>query len=611
MGTLNNICVVIITGLLLAGCDGSGIEWLSDAEISINENQNSDFYFASAIDSNKPDLAFSYNIDGPDAKVFTINTQTGAIQFITPPDFERPKSANDTNQYHLQLKASDRTSGQTLVSMELKVTVNDIAASSAYRYFPMDSSYVVTAENASTPIIAKFNEDERFTLWPDEPILFSPENEAKFYKMYAIEDPILLPQPVTNQAKGSFDRYLDPRQYPNGSTPDLIEHFNSLLGFIGYEKSGLSHVGHYTPALNSFSLSFLPFSHSKNSYNEAQRELSWNLLERINDTNSLKEEYNIEFSSTHFYLWNGKHIWSINRDNFSTKALLAFDKKNTIEKVVYKNGLLLILTVSVPTYQRQLQSIDMSGNIELLTQIDYAIYRGFIDEENIFIGYSSGEFKGGQKINNGYSFNYLALDACKDHNKRVSPVEFFHIDTSGNVTPAIDEEFLTCGLGEYNLKILNLYSSVKNLKASDNTDYSGAFNGLRGSMFSLWGNPSGTEGSIYGLKLERDLISLTFQISSTIYPNATTQYYYYAGENLNFDKKKHFYTEAGNLYITDGNSAAIKLSADEHHVLNFIVDPLASLIYTFGTWGENKTPVIGAHHIHNGAASYRPTLLKR
>ena len=59
-----------------------------------------------ATDPNSPLLSYSI-VGGSDADKFHINGSTGALSFITAPDFEAPADSNHDNGYVAQVRASD------------------------------------------------------------------------------------------------------------------------------------------------------------------------------------------------------------------------------------------------------------------------------------------------------------------------------------------------------------------------------------------------------------------------------------------------------------------------------------------------------------------------
>jgi Ca2+-binding RTX toxin-like protein len=59
-----------------------------------------------AVDADGPSTAYSIT-GGADAASFQINVSTGALSFITAPNFEAPSDADHNNSFHVQVRASD------------------------------------------------------------------------------------------------------------------------------------------------------------------------------------------------------------------------------------------------------------------------------------------------------------------------------------------------------------------------------------------------------------------------------------------------------------------------------------------------------------------------
>src|SRR6185312_1840802 len=66
----------------------------------------------------------TFSLAGADASKFTINPTTGALAFITPPDFEAPTDAGANNVYDVIVQASD---GSLIDTQALAVTVTNVA----------------------------------------------------------------------------------------------------------------------------------------------------------------------------------------------------------------------------------------------------------------------------------------------------------------------------------------------------------------------------------------------------------------------------------------------------------------------------------------------------
>ncbi|MBN4056081.1 FG-GAP repeat protein, partial [bacterium AH-315-J23] len=92
----------------------------SGATASVAENQTS-AYTAVASDAEGDNL--SYSLSGTDAALFAINTTTGVVTFINPPDFEAPGGAGGNNVYDIVVSADD---GINTTDQSVVITVTDI-----------------------------------------------------------------------------------------------------------------------------------------------------------------------------------------------------------------------------------------------------------------------------------------------------------------------------------------------------------------------------------------------------------------------------------------------------------------------------------------------------
>jgi glucose/arabinose dehydrogenase len=92
----------------------------SAATASVPENLLGTVYSATATDPDGNPLSYSIS-GGADRALFAL-TPTGALSFITPPDFEAPTDSDKNNVYLVQLSVSD---GTATASLDLAVTVTN------------------------------------------------------------------------------------------------------------------------------------------------------------------------------------------------------------------------------------------------------------------------------------------------------------------------------------------------------------------------------------------------------------------------------------------------------------------------------------------------------
>lgn len=91
----------------------------SNSITEVKENSKGVIFSLSALEPDGDDLHFS--LLGPDAQWFSIDRQSGDMQFIQPPDFEKPKSQSGDNQYQLVAVATDSHGAQAEQPLTVKV----------------------------------------------------------------------------------------------------------------------------------------------------------------------------------------------------------------------------------------------------------------------------------------------------------------------------------------------------------------------------------------------------------------------------------------------------------------------------------------------------------
>src|SRR5262249_49156071 len=89
---------------------------------SVAENSTS-VLTVTATDPDGPSVGFSL-VGGADAGLFAINPVTGALSFLSAPDFEVPADANHDNAYDVIVRASD---GTLFDEQEITVNITNVA----------------------------------------------------------------------------------------------------------------------------------------------------------------------------------------------------------------------------------------------------------------------------------------------------------------------------------------------------------------------------------------------------------------------------------------------------------------------------------------------------
>jgi len=131
------------------GSNGGG----ASATVSKPENQMA----VTTVTATDPDVGdtVSYSIvPGGDATAFTIVSTTGALTFVTAPDYELPTDSGGNNVYEVTVQASD---GALADSQALAVTVTDVNENPAPLYFSLRDAATVGGVSVTNEDIVAFD----------------------------------------------------------------------------------------------------------------------------------------------------------------------------------------------------------------------------------------------------------------------------------------------------------------------------------------------------------------------------------------------------------------------------------------------------------------------
>ena len=123
----------------------------SNGSLSIVENTTA-VTAVTATDADLPAQALTYSIvGGADSVLFSINTSTGELIFITAPDFEAPTDAGTDNTYNVTVQASDGTltAAQDIVVAVTAVNDNNPAITSNGSLSIVENTTAVTTVTAT------------------------------------------------------------------------------------------------------------------------------------------------------------------------------------------------------------------------------------------------------------------------------------------------------------------------------------------------------------------------------------------------------------------------------------------------------------------------------
>ena len=128
---------------------------VTSQDLSINENSNGSVYQAQATDPEDAPLA--YSASGTDAALFTLDSTSGDLAFITPPNFEQPLDQNTDNIYQLTLSASD---GANSASQGLAITIADVNEAPSFASASVETSSVENNANFAYSVAAASDVDQ-------------------------------------------------------------------------------------------------------------------------------------------------------------------------------------------------------------------------------------------------------------------------------------------------------------------------------------------------------------------------------------------------------------------------------------------------------------------
>jgi len=94
------------------------------ASITTPENNSSIITTVTSTDIDSDTI--TYSISGVDSALFSINSSTGVLTFVSPPDYESPIDSGSDNIYNITVTATDNGTGTLHDSQNLTITVTNI-----------------------------------------------------------------------------------------------------------------------------------------------------------------------------------------------------------------------------------------------------------------------------------------------------------------------------------------------------------------------------------------------------------------------------------------------------------------------------------------------------
>ncbi|MBD8052025.1 putative Ig domain-containing protein, partial [Limnohabitans sp. JUR4] len=100
--------------------DAAAPVFFSSGQVSVAERTITTVYVPGVSD-NSPGLSFGFG-GGADDDLFAVDRTTGALRFVTAPDFEQPRSASGSNLYEVRIRATDVDGNTTDHDIAIEVT---------------------------------------------------------------------------------------------------------------------------------------------------------------------------------------------------------------------------------------------------------------------------------------------------------------------------------------------------------------------------------------------------------------------------------------------------------------------------------------------------------
>jgi serralysin len=150
-------------------------EFTSASSASVDEGTTGTVYTAVADDPEGETV--TYALSGTDAAHFDIDSSTGAVSFVTPPDFENPDDADSDNVYEIVVEASD---GSNTSSRAISITVNDVASAGTPSFVSGSTSSVSEGQTSAYVALAEDPNDDTlsYSIGGADAGLFSIDSET-------------------------------------------------------------------------------------------------------------------------------------------------------------------------------------------------------------------------------------------------------------------------------------------------------------------------------------------------------------------------------------------------------------------------------------------------
>ncbi len=138
-------------------------EITSANSFSVQERSGLGAFTATATDSD-PNDTLQYSISGTDAGRFTINQNTGVVQFLTTPDFDAPNDANMDNLYDVVVSVTDGTD-TTMQTVTVSVTDDGVGPANNPPVITSGTSFSIVENARSVTTVTSNDPDGDFVTY--------------------------------------------------------------------------------------------------------------------------------------------------------------------------------------------------------------------------------------------------------------------------------------------------------------------------------------------------------------------------------------------------------------------------------------------------------------